>query len=700
MRLLVLLLISVSSIGIFAITNNTPSPSDTIITNIKDSLMSRQLNEVVINADRQFISDDKVVFMPTKNEKKLAANGILLLQNMSIPSIFVSPIDNTIQTSAGDQVATFIDYMPATQSDLANIRTMDVVRVEVFEYPKDPRFGGVRHVVNFILKKYEYGGYTKVTGQQRIVDNSGDYNIASKFVYKKMTYDLAGGYSYSRNNHNGANTTTDYEFRDININRSEMATKSRYKQDIAFLSFRTIYQSNKIVILNTLGVKSIKQPDCFINTNTSFTPEIYKSDISQTKSDNSSLMPSWNGNYQFYLPNNFTFVINPSASFGKFSQKYNFITTEASIINDVKETAWDFSSNASLQKQIKSHSLSLSLLGGGQGNNMDYTGTTPAIVNTQYYYGGGQISANLRFGKVWLQGNIGLYFNHTSINDEALNELHPKYFIAAGYSFNNKNSIALASEMSYWAIPLSLQGSNMQIQNQIDAIQGNPDLNAYRYNAVKLQYLWLPTNILSLSAYGGFRRMTDPVSYIYEPLESSTTPIMVRNLINCGFLNNWNYGGAINLKFINNTLAIRAGISGEYVNLKGTQPYRGNLISFDLSAMYSIKNYWSQFIYNSKNKNISPTSQIEIPQYYSFGLGWGNGNLNIAIKANNFFNSKWDANKKTINTYNYKHISQSFSSKFHRSFELFVSYSFSYGKKVDYSNSPNADATINSAILK
>lgn len=676
--------------------NATAHSTDSIAT---DSI-TRALGEVVVEADKQFITEEKTVFLPTRQEKKISADGTALLQHMGIPTIYVSPIDNAIQTASGEGVTAFIDYLPATENDLANLRTMDVVRVEVFDYPKDPRFGGARHVVNFVLKKYEYGGYTKISGKQRFIDNTGNYTVASKFVYKKLTYDLSGGFNYNQSRHIGQNTETSYKFPEQEITRTETAGEGINKSRTIFAALRAIYQTPKTLISNTIGLQAVDHPDCFNSSNTIFSPEVYQSDMTQTNSDNSNFTPSWTGNYQFILPQKYTLIFNPSASYGKYRQNYDFQSKSTSIINDVEESAWAFGLDATLQKQIKSHSLSLFVSGGGRGNNLEYSGTTPTEVNTRNYYGVGRFAANMRFGKTWLQGNISLIYSRTTVNEYHKNEISPAYFISAGYTFNRKSNISVSAELSHWSIALSRQGDNMQFQNQIDAIQGNPDLESYPYNAVNIQYQWLPTNTFSMALFGGFYRFTDPICYLYEPLENSTTPVMVRHYANFGFFNNWKYGGVALLRLLKNKLQIRTSITGETISNHTTQRNSGNLLKFDAIAQYSFKNFWAQLTYQSKSKAINPTMQTETPHYYTLSLGWGNGNLNATFRINNLFNSDWEAYRQTIVANNYDYSAQAFSSNFHRSFEVSLSYSFSYGKKIRQSDLPQGTPSVSSAILE
>ena len=79
---------------------------------------------------------------------------------------------------------------------MRNIRAEDVKRVEVYDFPSDPRFGGAKHVVNFVMEKYEFGGYTKINGNQYTIYNQGEYNAFTKFAYKRMVYDVGVDFGY------------------------------------------------------------------------------------------------------------------------------------------------------------------------------------------------------------------------------------------------------------------------------------------------------------------------------------------------------------------------------------------------------------------------------------------------------------------------------------------------------------------------
>lgn len=122
--------------------------------------------------------------------RKAAKDATSLLFMMQIPQLMVSPTEQSVKTAAAQEVAIFVDYVKASEPDVRGLRPEDVARVEVLDYPDDPRFESAPHVVNFIMRKYEWDGYTKISAYGKsLTEDYIDGSLYSKFAYKKMTFD-------------------------------------------------------------------------------------------------------------------------------------------------------------------------------------------------------------------------------------------------------------------------------------------------------------------------------------------------------------------------------------------------------------------------------------------------------------------------------------------------------------------------------
>lgn len=199
-------------------------------TEVPDSIKAEELNEVVVEGRTQRVIERGVEYTPTKKVKKAAIDATQLLELMNVPQLDITPGSMSVKTYAGKDVGMFIDYKQATDEDLQGLRPEDVLRVEVLQYPEDPRFQGQANVVNFIMRKYEWGGYTKLTATGNTLNiDRGEGILYSKFVKNNWTFDAnATGSITHNNNFRGYNVET---FRNINIGNQHYDEITRTSQD-------------------------------------------------------------------------------------------------------------------------------------------------------------------------------------------------------------------------------------------------------------------------------------------------------------------------------------------------------------------------------------------------------------------------------------------------------------------------------------
>lgn len=143
------------------------------------------LEKVTITPDEARMLSDRTIFVPQQRQKNTSMTGIELLERIGIPQVRINPDNGSVETNTGKPVNLFIDYTEATNSDLSGMNIQDVKRVEYYEFPSDPRFLGKRYVVNFIMTRYEYGGYTRLYGYEYTISNNQNLQMNSRFQYKK-----------------------------------------------------------------------------------------------------------------------------------------------------------------------------------------------------------------------------------------------------------------------------------------------------------------------------------------------------------------------------------------------------------------------------------------------------------------------------------------------------------------------------------
>ena len=227
-----------------------------------DTIPTQELHEILIEAANQDVSPSVSTYYPGIKQKNSANSAITLLGLMAIPQLDVDMGASSVKTLSGQSVAIFIDFNESTPQDLDGIKTQDVKRVEVYDFPADPRFKGAHHVVNLIMQKYEYGGYTKIAGEKQVGVNKTDASVYSKLSYKSMIYDLYADESYLTDRHQGSAQTEIFRFPDLfnagpqTVERSTYSEGARFRTNTNNVAVRALiphlkldYQTGLVLIL-------------------------------------------------------------------------------------------------------------------------------------------------------------------------------------------------------------------------------------------------------------------------------------------------------------------------------------------------------------------------------------------------------------------------------------------------------------------
>ena len=469
----------------------------------KDTL-SIQLNEVVIEADQQNISASVSTYFPTSKQKNASQSGIDLLNRMAIPQLALG-VGTKINTVGNKSVALFIDWLPATADDLKNIRTTDVKKVEYYDYPSDPRFLGNAHVVNFIMKKYEYGGYLKVSGSERFIANDGQLNLFGKFQSKKITFDLGLGASYSKSAHDFTESIETYRLLqndgyEKSLIRTESVIAANKHNRLLWPTLKVVYNTDKITISNIIGAAFDNSPVNDMTGNVSVNPEMVdfiSFDKTETMRQNSL---SYSGNWNFILGKGNTINFNPVYSYTNSRQSSIYREGTAEFPNYAEDDS--HSARARLQFShsfVKYGNLNIFCQGLFYSSSTRYSGTTDMYDQLTTYRIGPGLGYSFSKKKYYIYLGVGYNYDHSKYRQTTEHSTQPWADASVQYSFNGKNHIS--AEFHYMtSVPLSSYRSEAVIQsNPLMSYTGNPALKPYKSFDYGITYTCIPNKIISFS---------------------------------------------------------------------------------------------------------------------------------------------------------------------------------------------------------
>ena len=116
-----------------------------------------ELGEVVVESQAIIQKVDRQILLPSKEQMQASSDGVSLLQNMQIPRIVISSIDNSVKTLSDESVQLRINGVEASTSDVKAINPKDIIRVEYHDQP-GVRYNGAAAVVDYIVKHRDTGG--------------------------------------------------------------------------------------------------------------------------------------------------------------------------------------------------------------------------------------------------------------------------------------------------------------------------------------------------------------------------------------------------------------------------------------------------------------------------------------------------------------------------------------------------------------
>lgn len=672
---------------------------------VTDSIKTQELNEVVVEARTQRLGAEVSTYIPTPKQKNASQTAVDLLNHMAIPQIKIS-INDEITNLVGKSVDVFIDFIPASKDDLQGMRMQDVKKVEYYDFPSDPRFQGKAHVVNFVMQKYEYGGYVKAFGWEN-TSNAGQITLYSKLQYKRMTFDFATGYFYRNENHTGGDTYETFRLPQSDgsesiFERNSIQNNGKLRKNLCWPTFKALYSSDKITIQNVIGASFDHLPDDNSSGFVEYSPEISpRIDFSRQASNRINSF-SYSGYWNFILndKNTITFVPRYIYSHTNTSSLYKE-TNRDEFYNAAKDNSNQFRGDLTYMHSFgKWGSLNAMFQAIITSNRTNYFGTDSIRDNARTYRVGPGVQYSLSKGKFYGMVGFGYHWDRQKYVDYTDDSAAPWVDFSLQYSPNDHHSVR--GEFHHMkSIPSSSYRSSVIIQsNPLMSYTGNPLLVSYGSYDASMNYSFIPSNTFSLSAYASTWIVDNRYVYDYVPTETGILRTIKQP---GGGYSQWTYGTYATLRLLNRKLQLTAQLTGTSVH--NGEPYNLDKthVSCALQATYYLGNWNFSGLYYSPqgfSDGCMVGTWMKTKSFYRIVAGWSNSSWNLQLQFINFARWNWKSNKSIMHSRYYDKIEQTYSLKDHALARLSVTYTFGFGKKVKRGDEASQVSGINSGILK
>lgn len=678
-------------------------------TETSDSIRAQQLDEVVIEAANQRINAEVSTYIPMSRQKNAAQNAVSLLSQMSIPQISVDPVSQTIQTAHGQNVSVFIDFIPATSEDLKGMRTQDVKKVEYYTHPADARFKGAKYVINFVMQKYEWGGYTKLNANKWFGVNRTEGSVYSKIAYKKMTFDLFADEIYLTNRHTGQNSVENFKFADLygmgpkDVSRVSEMRLGRYRNNSNDIGFRALYDTENIQISNRIAYSLTNVPRNDVGNTLTYSDALFPSTESFTKASSKDWALKYSGEYFFMLSKQTGLNVDAGYTYGHNDLNSDYTAhDDLSIINNAKEDIHELSVYLHLNWNPGKANRFVTNFGVQHDwNIINYYGNSPS--KQKYDVGIYFLGQNYQhiFNEKWNVGaGLAWIWETNRISGVNADNNFPQTNINATWSPNDKHQLYLTANYGSMFPGSSQKSPNMLQQDELMWYRGTPELNDYKYTNALLSYTWLPDNRWQLSADAYLGMIKDLCVTLYSPTGPDGT--MLRQYFNGGNYFSEYIGVSATGKFFGGKLVGKLRPQFWMRKTTGEYAWHDNQLTCTAQLNYYLGNFYIFGWYMTPGKYQETHSGVisKSPSKYQIEIGWGKNGWNISASAYNFAHTSWEDLRETLTSEYYSFDRTTFGTQHHARYTISVSYTIGYGKKVQRKNEISGTGTADSAILK
>lgn len=410
-------------------------------------------------------------------------------------------MSGNILTNSGSPVGVFIDYLPASAEDLKAMRMSDVRKIEYYENPTDPRMQGYTFAVNYVMAKYEYGGYVKGMGIGNLISYSEQLLANVRLQNKKMTYDLMGYGFNSDQSHNGSELTETFRLpqpaNEIKtFDRYSKTTSSKDSHQQYFAALRATYNSDKVQASTQINGSIDRRPNSDRSGSVIYTPAAYPASDYSSALFNSSKFISYSGYYFFSLPKSNTLTFTPKYMYSHTQQNSSYLESGyAPILNNATDNTNQFRADLKYSHDFGKYGNILTFIRGVyEYNRTRYTGSVESFdkaktsrigVGANYSIGTGNFRGSAGFGWDWDRLQFGDMIDKPSA---------PWFDLSLQYSIKQKHSLSTVFHYSTWAPDPSYKSENIISASHLMSYTGNPALVPNKSYDLGLFYSWYPNN--------------------------------------------------------------------------------------------------------------------------------------------------------------------------------------------------------------
>lgn len=613
--------------------------------------------------------DNHYLIIPDLTSVKHSFFGYQLLENLNLPGFDVQPHAGVVQLF-GKNVSLYIDGEPADYNMVKNLRSKDIAKLEYHDVPTG-RYSQDYAAINFITKKFEFGGYANLMAQQNIGHLNGTYEGYTQMAINETKLHVMGGYTMWDMARDSYSTSETYNFAENPVVRDDKNQGGRTKKNMEYAQMRLSNntQARQMSIQASLVHNyASKNREGLLEYSKPY--EI--SEMSNSRSRVNTVAPTLTTFGFFSLPKGQYFLVNVSGSYTHNNNSTAYEANGDGLSSTSREDYYNLFTNLTYGKSFKhSNSLQLSIVESYNNSSINYGGTYTSwqhLWNSETLF---LAEYTHKLKQFVLRVRPGLTLRYSRVNGYKMEtEVGPRLYVEGIYRPTQLQQIKLSAAFGNGAVSLSQRSSAEVPVDFLMVSRGNPYLKPYtllqNYN---LNYS-LQFSKFNLGANVSYDRFTDAA--IMDYFQENDKIVRTYFSGNTSRLTN-----SLSLSW-NAAKQFRVNISGthRYGRRETTRSYQLNTLGGSISANYYLKEFNLNVSANTPRKTMESWGYSKTPATYSFTLNWNHKNWSASAWVTNPFNHIKTTSR--FSTPGYDSYARTVKT---RSGFVKLTYTFDYGKK-------------------
>lgn len=650
-------------------------------------LSNNTLSEVTVSGSLMTRVDNHLLIIPDRMSVKHSFSAYQLLYNIKLPGFDVVPQSGIVKLF-GNNVSLYIDGQPADYNLVKNLRSKDVEKIEYHDIPTG-RYSQDYAAINFITKKYKFGGYANLDAQQCIGHLNGTYEAYAQIASGNTKYHVSGGYSMWDMSRDSKFSSETYKFQENPVVREDQTNGGNTKRNNEYGQFRIENSSNKRQFsIQASMVHSRNSKDMNNVLKYSSPYDILETSYSRSKENYTS--PSISGYAYIFLPANQWLSISAATSYTNRSMNSLYSVEDNSIPNGAKEDYFTASSSFSYGKTFKHNNSFFAVISESfTSTSIDYDGSFNSWKHMWDSKFNGTVSYRHKIKKVSLNAQLGLTITQMRNHGrKLLTEKLPNTYVELVYRPTPFQQLRASGSVGSGNTPLSYMTDGEIQTDFLNIRQGNPFLKRDMYYYTSNLNYSITSGKFNIASSVTLGKQKNAIFNSYY-----LTADKLVQTYNNGDLN-YLYG-TVSLTWSANK-SLRFNMTGIYrhkENISDKSKYH-NCLSGQLKGAY----YWRDF-----NFNLSLDSPVEYMTDWAITKSDFKYNINIGWNHKNWSISAWTSNPfrrfKETTKMNVPAIEQYSRTIQQRAGFVKVIYTFDFGKKVQHTGVDRVNTSAGSAIL-